>query len=383
MKFSQHSVYKEVLLPASVLASTIIGAGVFSLPFVFSLAGWGTGILYLVAGAGVFYLVHKMYADIILRSKKKYKFVGYARFYLGETAAGAAVLATGLGAILTLTVYLILGARFLNIIFPSLPESAGWWIGWVLGSLAIYLKIGKMARLEFLITAGMFLAIALVFFLGMEQGPNKIFDRPMVNPLLILLPFGPVLFSLSGRSAIPAVIEYSNGKETLKKINRVIGIGSAMPAAVYLLFTVGMIGLLETTTSDSIKGITSMPRMMAMIVSVFGILSIMSSYIVVGLSIKQIAEDDLQFSKVFSFAAAVAAPMILLYAGLNNFFQTVTIAGGVFLAAESIIIILIWQKLNKTGVPARLFEKKMPPAAVNLLTGIFILGIIYTLVAGF
>ena len=52
IKFSQW--YKEIGLPAGLLSSLIIGAGIFALPYVFYRAGFLVGLFYLVIFSIVF-----------------------------------------------------------------------------------------------------------------------------------------------------------------------------------------------------------------------------------------------------------------------------------------------------------------------------------------
>ena len=105
--------FKNVILPASLLAGTIIGAGVFALPYVFVKAGILTGLFYLLIFSAVFTLIHLMYADIILRTKENRRFFGYAEIYLGSWGKWPAILITIVGMIFVLTVYLILSVSFL------------------------------------------------------------------------------------------------------------------------------------------------------------------------------------------------------------------------------------------------------------------------------
>ena len=100
--------YKNIILPASLLASTIIGAGMFALPYAFAKAGILSGLFYLLFFSLVVILIHLMYADIIVRTSENHRFLGYAKIYFGRVGFWLAFLISVIGAIFALTIYLIL-----------------------------------------------------------------------------------------------------------------------------------------------------------------------------------------------------------------------------------------------------------------------------------
>ncbi|MFA5173202.1 MAG: aromatic amino acid transport family protein [Candidatus Paceibacterota bacterium] len=379
MRFLKSNCFKNFVLPASLLSATIIGAGFFSLPYITSKAGWLIALIYLIISPIAFYFLHTMYADIILRSGKKFKFAGFAKIYLGKTAYYLAVLVTIIGSLLTLSIYIILGESFRDIIFPVLPAFQNQIsLLWIIGSALIFINPKKMARLEFLITAAMIFIIFLIFISGAANGIEKIREIPMVNLGLIFLPFGPFLFSFSGRSAVPAIIDYGReNKIPAKGLKKVFFWGTIIPALAYFLFIIGIIGISKTITGDSVESITALPYLVAAIIGVLGLLSILSSYIVIGLSTKEIMEKDLNFPKIISNLLIIFSPWILILAGLNNFIEAIAIAGGIFLALEGVLIIMIWKKMNVLKIKDFLFKKRPKGIITQIILFLSFLGIIY------
>ena len=100
--------FKSFLLPTGLLAGTIIGAGIFALPYVFAKAGLVAGFFYLALGGIAYTVVHLMYADVIMRTRSAHRFPGYAGLYLGRFGFILAVLIGVLEMILVMTIYLIL-----------------------------------------------------------------------------------------------------------------------------------------------------------------------------------------------------------------------------------------------------------------------------------
>ena len=103
---------KEEILAAGLLAGTIIGAGMFSLPFIFQSAGLSTGIFYLILIPIAYIFVYLMYSDIIVRTKESHRLVGYAKIYLGNWAFWLTILMSVVESVFVLTIYLILSQSF-------------------------------------------------------------------------------------------------------------------------------------------------------------------------------------------------------------------------------------------------------------------------------
>ena len=63
------------LLAVGILSGTIIGAGVFSLPYIFSVTGAVYGLICLVVFAAVYAVTYSMYADLLLLETKRHDFL--------------------------------------------------------------------------------------------------------------------------------------------------------------------------------------------------------------------------------------------------------------------------------------------------------------------
>src|SRR3989344_6228056 len=160
--------FKPILLPASILAGTVIGAGIFSLPFVFKNVGLATGLFYLFFFA-VFYLaVYLISADLIRKTPGEHRLVGYAKIYFGRTGFGAALFIGLIQLFFVLTIYLILAPSFSQL-FIADNFIYHFWAFWILGSAAILLNVRKIALLEFLMVAGILAIIFLIFGSGLKD----------------------------------------------------------------------------------------------------------------------------------------------------------------------------------------------------------------------
>ncbi|MDP3729817.1 MAG: aromatic amino acid transport family protein, partial [bacterium] len=276
--------YKSVILPASILVGIIIGAGMFSLPFVFQSVGILTGFFYLGVFSLLFIVLYWMYADIIVRTPGEHRFVGYAKMYLGKLGFITAFFANFLQLFFVLAIYLILAPSFLKLFVPG-STMLYVILFWVFGSAVILINTRRIAKAEFLITLGIVGIIALVGALGFPNFLSKTMLWEMPRWFAIKA-IGPILFALSGAIAIPEIVAYF--RETGMKMNflrRAITVGGVIPGIAYLIFVIGVIGLSGTVSEDAVSGlIGEISQGMLMVIGILGFLSIISSYIVVGLS---------------------------------------------------------------------------------------------------
>lgn len=379
--------YKSLILPASVLAETIIGAGMFALPYVFFKSGLVFGLFYLFFFSAVFTLMHLMYADIIARTTENRRFAGYAGIYLGRFGFWLTAVITILGGIFALTIYLILSASFINLVLPlAIPAFYKILIFWLFGSAAIFWGINKLTASEFLILLGSLAIVLTLFFFGLKDFNAALLEIPFFNFSYVLAPLGAVFFSMGGRVAVPAVLGYfrNNGKK-ITDAKKPIIFGSFLPAFVYTLFILGVLGLSKTVSEDSVSGIAGQaPLFIILILGLLGIVSLFSTYIVIGRDIKKSLEHDFKFPKIISGLAVAVTPLILYFMGLRNFMELVGFAGGIFVGLDNIILILIWRKasIERARSSSDRDEKiinKIHPLIIYFLFLVFGGGIVYTL----
>ncbi len=348
------------------MAGAIIGAGMFSLPYLFHQAGIILSLLILAALTFVVTFIHLLYADIILKTKGERNFVSYTREYLGLNASRVAFFMSIVEMIIVLVIYLILASKFIGSLIQSFWSlyPADSWISvivllfWIAGSIAIFWDLKELSLIQFLITVSMVVIISFVLiFAVFNGGSEKLFSEiyPLANGfnfnnLFVLL--GPILFALSGRVVIVEVIKYFSPKKPLLEIRRSIILGTVIPAIIYAFFALSVLALSESVSLDSISGlIGSLPPFLIASFSILGLLAIWTSYIAVGFDVKNILQIDLNLSNFKSGAIVVFLPIVLYFAGLTDFIFLISLVGGLFLTLESIFIVKMWQKLDKKNNP--------------------------------
>ena len=121
---------KKLAVPEAiaVLVGTIIGAGVFTLPYIAANSGIAITIAWLAIVSFIIIFLHLSFGEIVLRTKEDYRLPGYIGHYLNSPAKKFVLLITFLTFAFSLLIFLLLGSQFLgviidffspNIIFPQ------------------------------------------------------------------------------------------------------------------------------------------------------------------------------------------------------------------------------------------------------------------------
>src|SRR5581483_6960242 len=120
------------LRSAAIIAAATIGSGEFALPYVVHRTGWAL-ILFSFAVLGVPVVVaHAVYLRTLERVRERERLLGLAKRYFGPAGFWIGFLAIVIGLFLSFVIFLILGTRFLQIIFPALPYAPALFLFWAL-----------------------------------------------------------------------------------------------------------------------------------------------------------------------------------------------------------------------------------------------------------
>ncbi len=363
-----------------MLAGTIIGAGIFSLPFVFQNSGLLAGMIFLLVFSFVYALVYFIYADIVLRTEGEHRFVGYSEIYLGRSGFWAAVVIGLIQLLLVLTVYLILAPSFTKLILGG-SYFYHFLFFWLFGSLLLLMNNKKVALSEFCIVSGILLIIFMVFFFGI----GKVNFYPLFNlkfNLNSLGVIGPVLFALSGVMTIPEVVAYfRESSSPLKFLKRSLLLGGFLPALGYGAFVLGIVGLSKTVSADSVSGlIGQIPEWFTIFLGILGFLSLTSSYVLVGLNTRHILEYDFSFSPGLARFLVIFIPPLLYLSGIRGFTEAVSFTGSVFIPLEIILLIFIWLKANKLRPTNDFFASSFTKSTLPFLFVIFLIALVYAII---
>lgn len=336
---------KNFILSVGILAGTIIGAGIFSLPYVFRTVGVFNGLIYLAVFSVVYFFIHLMYAQIIERHRHEHQFFYYAQEYLPRWLSGIASYAILGELILALTVYLILAPVFGTLIFNGIDPLVLMIVFWIFSSLFIFAKLSVISWSEFLGIIGVAGIIGIVLFYGGFLG--NAFETDFIKPpawQTFFLPFGPLLFSLAGRPAIPKVVEEYTKARQVFSLSRAIAFGTFIPAIIYAIFVFAVLRLAPDVSSQTIDSLSFLPPVLLVLIGVMGIITLWTSYFILGINVRDILTVDLKVRKIVSTMIVFFLPIILYFLGFQQFLEVVSLSGGVFLGLEGIFVVMMWRK---------------------------------------
>ena len=338
--------FKGFTLATALLVGTIIGAGIFSLPYIFSRLGLISGFFYLIIFSGVYFIIHWMYAETIQSQEGSHRFLYYAHKYLPKYFRHwTSVIILGESA-LVLTIYLILALVFSQLVF-GYSGILALLIFWLIGSVFIFAKLSTISWTEFLGAIGILSIVLIIFSISSGHSLQTSLWQPL-NLSILFLPFGPILFSLSGRPAIAKMVEerrkvQAEGQEF--SITKVICLTKVILVIIYLIVIVSVLRLTPEVSQDAIIGLGLLSPFLSILIGLMGLFTIWTSYVLVSMNFREILQFDLKYSTWLSAAIVFILPLIFYLIGFQNFFSVVALTGGLFLALEAIFIITIWRKI--------------------------------------
>jgi amino acid permease len=341
--------HPSIIAAIGMLAGGIIGAGAFSLPYVFDRAGVATGSILLVIATIAYSGLHLAYADIIRGTPGEHRFVGYVRRYLGIKTSYLGICMAVIEMVFVLTIYLVLSISFTQLLFPTLSSEFALVLFWIAGSTTMFMKLRRLAFAESLVTVGIIAIIGALSVAAMPWlGGSGNASAPLSSGT-ILLPLSAILFSLSGRVAIPPLVHYlSAGPAVSRRIRTAVVLGTALPAVLYGIFVMAIIALSGSVSPDAVSGIQGVisPWLLGA-VGVLGLLTLWSSYILVGVDVSDTLKYDLQLPIWLRLFIVMIVPPLLYVMGFNNFIGLIAFVGGIFLALEGAFIVLMWRKAKQ------------------------------------
>ena len=355
----------------SVFVGTIIGVGIFGLPYVASKSGFFVLAFYFLVIGVIGIVIHLILGDIIIGTKEKHRFPGYVYKYLGKMWGRISLISICFGIFGAQLAFLIIGGTFLqgltgSVLGPNILIYV--LIFFALGSSLIYRGIKGIALAEFLIAVLFFILLLFFCFWAVpEVNPSNLFDFDFNY---LILPYGIVVFALWGSAILPEIKEILKGNR--KELRKVIFFGILISATTYLLFTSLVVGISGPLTSeDAFSGlINKLGTGVVKLGYIFGLIACFSSFISLGLTLKNIFFYDIHISKNISWLIATFTSLILFLIGLRQFIQIIGFTGALSMGVEGFITILLYRAYLK-----KKHSRKMNPAYF-LLSLFFLFGVV-------
>ncbi|MBW3000552.1 GerAB/ArcD/ProY family transporter [Candidatus Woesearchaeota archaeon] len=372
---------KRVFEAISTLVGCVIGAGILGIPYVISQAGFITGLINIL-GLGIIILLINLYlGEITLRTKGKHQLTGYAEKYTGRIGKYFMFVCMIIGIYGAIIAYTI-GAG------DALASMLGWdplicsviFFGVV--SWLIYIGLGAIEKSEAFVIPIVIILVLLIFFMALPR-INMINLSGFSFPKL-LAPYGVVLFAYLGAVAIPEMREELGRYK--KEMKRAVIIGSTIPIIIYILFAIAVVGVMGVSTQEiGALGLTAiLGEKMAFIGALFALFTLTTSFLAIGLALKELFWYDYGLRKNTSWLLACFIPFLLFLViklgRVAGFTTILNITGIVSGALIGILVVLMAISAKKKGERKPEYSIYINKFIAVLLIVLFIIGAINLLV---
>ncbi len=374
---------KKILYAVSTLTGTIVGVGIFGLPYVASKTGFIPMFFYLCAGAIIVLAVHLIYLEVIMASEGNRRLPGYVMSCFGKKWGAAAFINFLFGMFGSLLVYIIVGGEFLKgLLSPIFPISLFWSsvIFFATGAILIYKDMKSIEKAEFSMLIFLIAIVMLFFFISFDKiNILNFYGYDMHN---IFMPYGIVLFSFWGTSILPEIKEiFQPGnkkisqadKNNLRSVN-IISIGISF--FVYLIFVITVLGVAGKATSmEAFSGLTAVfSKKILYLGYLFGFLTVFTSFLTSGLAVKNCICLDYNIGEKPAFLFSMLIPLILFFLKFNNFINIINFIGTITFGIAGLFIFSLYLKIKSGSKKEKFIISNFTACAMIILflTGIFL-----------
>lgn len=371
---------RKFLHASAVLVGTMIGVGIFGIPFAFAKAGFWVGASWLLVLAGVVCLSNLMFAEVTLATEGIHQMSGYAGIWLGRWGKRLMTLAITLGIYGALLAYLIIFGEFAHNVFSHFiavdPQLYSVLFG-VFWSLLWFLRVRTFAAIE-LALIGIYSVIILVVA-GVSAPHWQTANLSSWIPEYWFLPYGVLLFALGGMSAVPIQRRLLAGRERL--LPRAVVSAMVLVTVLYFIFAVSIVAVSgDLTSPEAFEGLFGKIGAPVIILgSVLGMLTIATSFLALGTALFETYHTDFRVRAHWSWLMTMLPPLLLFWSGLRNFIDVIGLIGAVAGGTQGILLIGIWLRARRFRLRTPEFRIRIPSFIAVLVMVLMALGVVHEL----
>jgi len=331
--------FKAVFL----LTGTIIGAGIFALPYSFLLSGFWPSVFGLLALGLLTLILNLFYSRVILKTDGDHQLGGYTKIYFGERWGRLASLAIIFSTTGALFAYIILGGQFFSLIFGQSQNLIYRLLFFCLGATFFLRDFKTLSQINSILTIFL-IALALAFPIFGFKFFN--WDNLMIPGTKIFAFYGPVLFAFSGTAVIPEVEEVLRTKH--KFLNLAVVMGTLIPIIIYFLFGFGVLAISGGfTTVDALSGLLAWSPTLVRIGAGIGLLACLTYFISLGNVLKELFYRDFNWPENWSLFIALVIPFLAVFFNLGFFLKIISLTGTFAVGLTGIIICCLFWRLHQ------------------------------------
>lgn len=324
----------------SLVVGTIIGAGVLAVPYAVAKSGFLIGSIHIFVISILMVFLHLAILKISFVAREKLQLVGIAEKFFGRAGKAA------MGVLYIFSIYGALLAYIIGVGISLSELFGGKPFFWSIVFFAIFAPLIRMG-IKSIAKAEFFLSVCLIIIITIIS----LFVSPMFDAANLktadwsqgFLPFGVVFFALFGFSAIPVVAAASPNRNMAKKA---VIFGTVLPAILYLIFTATVLGVTGASTTEiATIGIgRAVGRVGVILGNLFAVFAMSTSFLGLGLALKEVYMWDLKLKHNAAWSAATAVPIILFFIGGRSFIATLEFTGSFILTTIALMVVIMYIK---------------------------------------
>jgi amino acid permease len=325
----------------ALISSGTIGAGVLGIPYAISQVGITLGVIYIILIGLLVTGVHLIVGKIFLRTDSELQLVGLAKHYLGKKGGWFMAVLIYFVLMGMMVVYIIGEGETLASMFGG---SSFWWsIGFFgLSAYLIYVGLDTIKKAELVLTGAILSVIILIA--GLSAPHINTANIEYINLAKLFFPYGVILFAFHGVTFVPEagrLLEHDQ-----EKFKKSIIISSIITILAYIIFGAAVVSVTgqETTQVATIGLGREIGQYMLLLGNIFAALAMGTSFLVLGLTVKDSIRIDYNLSHWLSTSLACGIPLIIFILGLRNFIAAIDLVGGIIISLEMIVILYIYWK---------------------------------------
>lgn len=325
----------------ALISSGTIGAGVLGIPYAVAQVGVPLGLTYIFLVGLLITGLHLLVGSIVVRTDEKLQLVGIAKKYLGKKWGWAMAVLMYVMLLGTLVVYIIGEGETLVSLFGG---SAFWWsFGFfiVAGGL-IYIGLDTVKKVELVLTGAILSIIILIS--GLSTPHIQSVNMQYLDLAQLFFPYGVILFAFHGVTFVPEAGRLLQGEQA--KFKKAIIISGLLTTVMYSLFGLAVVGVTGTETTEvaTIGLGQEIGNYMLILGNIFAALAMATSFVVVGLTVKDSIRLDYDYPSWVATLVACGVPSIIFLLGMRDFIATIDLVGGVIISLEMIALVYIYWK---------------------------------------
>ena len=203
----------KIIYSISIISGTVIGAGLFALPYLTLKVGMPIMIIYLIVLGFIAILIHYFFAELALKTKDFIRLPGFVLHYLGKWGYRVALFSGIMGLLGSCLIYLIIGGEFLEALFS--PYFGGNSTSYTIlyfaaGAFIIFFGIKALDKVQFWGLVLFLLTLIGIYYRGNSYLDLSNLSMQRFHDCLNILntiskyrvrPISPEAWTITGRSA--------------------------------------------------------------------------------------------------------------------------------------------------------------------------------------